>query len=215
MRRLALLALLLPATALAGSKVVRTEAYKKLDVLPPDLGIVLVGDATYEVRNRKGSREAVGAEFCPHLVHYFKATDTFGLVRCVVVPGGNVGTERSVEFGKESMDLELPADGSLLTLDRREPAAILFIYELKILNTLDRDDLRALDDAGASTFKKPVSLFGRFAWWDNQQGALIGYQSLDTPSTRVLYEGADPQWDDLAWYLARGLGAGMPFEFTW
>jgi hypothetical protein len=215
MRHLALLALLLPTAALAGSKVIRTDAYKKAKAMPPDLGIVLVGDATYVIKNRKSERLAVGAEFCPHLVRYFKSTDTFGLVRCVVVPGGNVGTERALEAGKVTLDIELPADGSSFGIDRREPAVVLFVQDLEILNTMERDELRALDDAGASSFKKPITLFASFAWWDNQQGALMGYQGMDAATTRVLYDGADPQWDDLAWYLARQLGAGMPFEFTW
>jgi hypothetical protein len=215
MRQLALLALLLPVTAMAGSKVIRTDAYKKAKGMPNDLGIVLVGDATYVVKNRKSERQAVGAEFCPHLVRYFKSTDTFGLVRCVVVPGGNVGSERALELGKETLEIELPDDGSAFAIERREPAVVLFIQDLEILNTLEKEDLRALEDAGASSFKKPITLFGRFAWWDNQQGALMGYQGFEAATTRVLYDGADPQWDDLAWYLARQLGAGMPFEFTW
>lgn len=215
MRNLALLALLLPATAISGSKVIRTDAYKKAKAMHPDLGIVLVGDATYVVKNRKSERVAVGAEFCPHLVRYFKSTDTFGLVRCVVAPGTTVGTERALEAGKETIELELPADGSSYTIDRREPAVVLFIQDLEVLNTLERDELRALEDAGASSFKKSITLFARFAWWDNQAGAVMGYQGMDAETTRVLYDGADPQWDDLAWYLARQLGAGMPFEFTW
>jgi hypothetical protein len=214
MHRLALLALLLP-TALAGSKVKLTDDYKKIKGLPGDLGIVLIGDATYEVPNRKGEREVIGAEYCPHLVRFFKSTDTFGLVRCVVVPGGNVGAERALELGKESIDIELPADGSQFTIDRREPAVVLFIENLKVVNTLERDDLRALEDAGASAFKKPVTLFADFAWWDNSSGAVMAYQGFDATTTRVLYDGADPQWEDLAWYMARELGNGLPFEFTW
>jgi hypothetical protein len=214
MHRLALLALLLP-TALAGSKVKFTDDYKKIAGLPGDLGIVLIGDATYQVQNRKGDRLAIGAEYCPHLVRFFKSTDTFGLVRCVVVPGGNVGAERSLELGKEGIEIELPSDGSLFAIDRREPAVVLFIENLQVLNTLDRDELRALEDAGASAFKKPVTLFGDFAWWDNRNGALMAYQGFDATSARVLYDGADPQWEDLAWYMARELGKGMPFEFTW
>lgn len=214
MYRILLFALLLP-TVMAGSKVIRTPEYKKLTAMPQDLGIVLVGDATYEVQNLKNAREVIGAEFCPHLVRFFKSTDTFGLVRCVVVPGGNVGTERSLELGKETMEIELPADGELHSIDRRAPPVVLFIQDLKVLNTLERDDLRALEDAGASAFKKPISLFGRFAWWDNQSGALMAYQGFDATTTRVLYDGPDPQWEDLAWYMARELGAGMPFEFTW
>jgi len=214
MYRIVLLALLLP-TAMAGSKVIRTPEYKKLKAMHQDLGIVLVGDATYELQHRKDSREVIGTELCPHLVRYFKSTDTFGLVRCVVVPGGNVGTERSIEVGKDTLEIELPADGSTHTIDRRDPAVVLFIQDLKILNTLERDDLRALEDAGDSAFKKPITLFGRFAWWDNQQGALMAYKGFDATTTRVLYDGEDPQMDDLAWYFARELGNGMPFEFTW
>ncbi len=215
MHRIALLALLLLPTAMAGNKVQLTDDYKKLKGMPNDLGIVLVGDATYVLQNRKSSRDAVGAEFCPHLVRFFKSTDTFGLVRCVVVPGGNVGTMRTLEKGKVSAEVELPADGSSLTIDRRDPAVVLFIQDLEIMNTLERDELDALDDAGASAFKKPITLFGDFAWWDNQNGAVMGYQGFDATVARVLYDGADPDNADLAWYMAREMGKGMPFEFTW
>ncbi len=216
MHRLALLALLLLPSAMAGGKVIRTDDYKKMKGLPGDLGIVLVGDATYEIQRSKKDKEVIGASFCPELVRFFKSTDTFGLVRCVVVPGGNVGVDRELELGKETLEIELPADGTTFPIDRREPAVILFVEDLKVLNTLERDDLRALEDAGASAFKKPITLFGRFAWWDNSNGALMAYQSFDATTTRVLYDGADPQWEDLAWYLTREhLGKGMPFEFTW
>jgi hypothetical protein len=213
MSRILLLALLAP-TALAGSKVVRTPAYKKIEGLPSDLGIVLVGDATYEVKAR-GERDAVGPALCKQLVRYFKSTDTFSLVRCVVVPGGNVGTDRSLELGKETLELELPADGSSHTIDRREPAVILFIEDLMVLNTLDRETLEGMEGNAGSAFKKPVTLFGRFGWWDNSNGALIGYQGLDASTAKVLFDGADPSWDDLSWSLVRTFGAGMPFEFTW
>ena len=214
MHRILLLALLLP-TAMAGGKVIRTPEYKKLKAMPQDLGIVLIGDASYEVQNRKDSREPIGSEFCPHLVRFFKSTDTFGLVRCVVVPAGNVGVERSLDLGRETMEIELPEDGARHAIDRREPPVLLFIQDLMVLNTLERADLRALEDAGSSAFKKPVSLFGRFAWWDNQGGGLMAYQGFDATTARVLFDSADPQWDDLAWYMAREMGAGMPFEFTW
>jgi hypothetical protein len=214
MHRLALIALLLP-TAMAGSKVIRTDAYKKARGLPSDLGVVLVSDATYVVQSRKSERVAIGAELCPKLVRYFRSTDTFNLVRCVVVPGGNVGEPRELPLGRESMELELPADGVSYAIDRREPAAVLFIEGLELLNTLDRETLASLDEWGTTAFKKPITLFARFGWWDNQAGALMGYQQLDATTAKVLYEGSEPQLDDLAWYLARELGAGMPFEFTW
>ncbi len=207
-----LLACALLLTACGGSKVIRTPDYKKLKGMPGDLGIVLLGDATYEVKHRKYERTAVGAEYCPHLVRYFKSTDTFGLVRCVVVPPGNVGTDRSLAIGKEAMEIELPDDGSQYTIDRREPDVILFVQDLKLLNTLPKEDLEA---DGVTAFKKPVTLFGQFAWWDNKNGAVIGYNTMDATEAKVLYEDGDPQYDDLAWYMARVLGGGMPFEFTW
>ncbi len=207
-----ILAALVFLVACGGGKVIRTPEYKKLAGLPGDLGIVLLGDATYEVKNRKYERTAIGAAYCPHLVHLFKSTDTFGLVRCVVVPPGNVGTDRSLVVGKEEMQIELPEDGDSFAIDRREPAVVLFIQDLKVLNTLDKEDL-AVD--GPTAFKKPVTLFGQFAWWDNRNGAVIGYNTLDAAEAKVLYEDGDPQWDDLAWYMVRVLGAGMPFEFTW
>ncbi len=213
MFRTALLALCASLLSCGGAKVIRTEDYRRVQGLPSDLGVVLVGDATYawNETTRERVEEQVGTTLCPELVRMFKSTDTFSMVRCVVVPSGDPGEERALPLGKEELEMELPADGSSYSFARRESPLLLFLHDLKVLNELAPEDR----GAGAGAFKRPVTLFGTFAWWDNQNGALISYQGLDGTTARLLMDGGDPQWDDLAWFLSRSMGTGMPFEFTW
>jgi hypothetical protein len=207
---LAALALL---TACGGVKVVRTPEYRKLEALPPDLGIVLAGDATYEWNQtaKKRTKDTVGPALCPRLVHYMRSTDTFGLVTCTVTPAALVGPERTL--GEDGRKAFLPADGERYRIERREPQAILFIQDLKVLNAMTPEERE--EKANFSTFKLPFAVFGSFAWWDNQQGGLIAWGELDGHEVKALTERGEPRWDDVAWDLTRWMGDGMPFSFTW
>jgi hypothetical protein len=207
-----LLASLGMLSACGGVKVVRTPEYRKIDGLPADLAIVLSGDATYEWNEtaRKRGRDAVGSTLCPALVHYFRATDTFGLVACSVLPAPNVGPERDLA---EGFALHLPADGQRFTPDRRAPELILFVEDLKILSALSPEERKEKGDA--TTFKHSFTTFGGFAWWDNRAGGLIAWGQFPGEELRAGLQRGDPLWDDAAWTLARWMGDGMPFEFTW
>ncbi|MFH1468077.1 MAG: hypothetical protein ABIO70_27065 [Pseudomonadota bacterium] len=208
-----LLFALLFLTSCGGVKVIRTPEYRKLKAMPPDLGIVLAGDATFEWNKttKRRENEVVGTSLCPRLVHYLRSTDTFGLVSCVVVPAANVGPERELEEGGRKAFL--PEDGASFALDRRTPAAVLIIQDLKVLNDMTPDDREAKSDWTATKLAFPV--FGSFAWWDNQQGALIAWGALDGQQVRAGTERGEPRWDDVAWDLTRWMGDGMPFKFTW
>jgi hypothetical protein len=204
---------LLFLTSCGGVKVIHTPDYRRLDALPPDLGIVLAGDATFEWNRTAKRREhdVVGASLCPMLVHYLRSTDTFGLVSCVVVPAANVGPERALEEGGRKAFL--PQDGATYALDRRTPLTVLFIQDLKVLNDMSPEDREAKADWTATKLSFPV--FGSFAWWDNRQGALMAWGELDGQQVRAGTARGEPVWDDVAWNLTRWMGDGMPFKFTW